>query len=65
MMIVTTATRPARGAHLNLREEAAVGRDAVPAVLHEVQRVLPVELVVLHHEHDDKRRGEANAACDQ
>jgi hypothetical protein len=43
-------------AHLDLLEEAAVGRDAVPAVLDEVEGLFPVDVVMLHHIHDCERR---------
>ena len=43
-------------ANLDLCNETAVGRDAIPPVLDVMQSVLPRDLEVLHDEHDSERR---------
>lgn len=46
---------------LDLCHETAVGRDAVPPILDQVQGVLPGQVVKLHDVHHDKRGGQADA----
>ena len=39
---------------LDLRDETAIGGDAIPAILDVMQSVFPRDLEVLHDEHDHK-----------
>ena len=47
---------------LDLRHEAAIGRDAIPPVLDQVEGILPGQVVELHDVHHDKRGRQADSA---
>ena len=49
--------------NLDLGDETAVGRNAIPAILNIMQSIFPRDLEVLHDEHDHERRGGRDSAC--
>lgn len=42
--------------NLDLGDESAIGRDAIPSVLNVMHGIFPRDLEMLHDEHDHKRR---------